>query len=424
MKKYLYFICGCLFFLSCSREFDAPIPDTDWDLFDSPGASSLASFTRSKSEGVYTLEQGADAFGSLTAAKWSYTVNGTDTVYHLSFFLERASAYFICEGKQLDSSILLNGYWRRMTTTETGKLRLTITKESGARHLLRAAPFDPSTNNITITGVYSVGNTTPDLPLTLRYTRPLNKARPFEILAHRGGGRTADLLPASENSVEMIKLASRFGATGVEIDVRMTKDGVPILFHDATLNERAVQQNGLLGPIENYTYQQLQTLVRLPKGERIPTLQQALETVVYHTPLDFVWLDTKYNGSLQILRDLQSEYRTKAAAMNRTLEIVIGIPDEEALKNFKQLPAYQNIPSLVELEAQNARDINARFWAPQWTLGLQNDEVGQMQNEGRQAFTWTMDVPENILQYMQQGRFNGILSNYPSLVAYYYYVAP
>jgi glycerophosphoryl diester phosphodiesterase len=424
MKKFLYLISSCLLFASCSREFEAPIPNTAWDLFDSPAATRLSTVTSNKIEGIYTLEQGADAFGPLTAVKWSYTVNGTDTTHHLSFFLETASAYFICQGKQRDSAILLNGYWRRMTTTETGAVRLTIAKDAGARHLLSNAPFNPATDRITITGVYGNGATTPDLPLTLRYTRPLNRNRPFEILAHRGGGRTADLLPASENSVEMIKLASQFGATGVEIDVQLTKDGVPILFHDATLNERAIQQNGLLGPIENYTFAQLHTLVRLPKGERIPTLRQALETVVYNTPLRFVWLDTKYNGSMQALKDLQAEFLAKAAAINRQLEIVIGIPDEDVLANFKKLSSYQNVPSLVELKAQDARDINARVWAPQWTLGLQNEEVQRMQSEGRRAFTWTMDVPENILQYMRQGRFNGILSNYPSLVAYYYYVAP
>jgi glycerophosphoryl diester phosphodiesterase len=424
MKKLIYTLSCLLVLLSCRREFVAPIPDLDWALFNSPAAKRLPSFTRNKIEGVYTLSAGSDVFGSLTAAKWSYTVNGTDTVYHLSFFLETSAAYFICEGKQLDSAILLNGYWRQMTTTETGRVQLTISKDSGARHLLRDTVFDPARNTIVINGVYGLENTAPDIPLSLRYTRPLNNTRPFEILAHRGGGRTADLLPASENSIEMIKLAARFGATGVEIDVRKTKDDVPILFHDATLNERVIQQNGLLGPIENYTLAQLQTLVRLKNGERIPTLRQALETIVYNTPLNFVWIDTKYDGSLQALQGLQLEFQARAAAINKPLEIVIGIPDEKALANFKQLPDYRSIPSLVELKTQDARDVNARIWAPQWTLGLQNEPVAQMQAEGRRAFTWTLDVAENIQRYIQQGRFNGILSNYPSLVAYYYYVAP
>jgi glycerophosphoryl diester phosphodiesterase len=422
--KGIYVIAGCLLLLSCRREFEAPVPDTTWDLFNSATAKALPAFTRSKAEGVYAIEQGSTDFGGSAAAKWSYTVNGTDTVHHFSFFLESASTHFICEGKQLDSNILLNGYWRRVTTTETGRVRLTITKEAGARHLLSTAPFNPVTDSITITGSYTTGENTPDLPVLLRYTRPLNKAKPFHILAHRGGGRTADLLPASENSVEMIKLASRFGATGIEIDVRMTKDGIPVLFHDATLNERVIQKNGLLGPIENYSFEQLNTLVRLPEGERIPTLKQALEAVVYNTPLQFVWLDTKYDGSLQVMRDLQAEYMSKAAAIGRTLEIVIGLPDEKALANFKKLPSHQSIPSLVELDPQDVRDIDANVWAPQWTLGLQTEEVSRMRAEGRKAFTWTMDVPENILQYMKEGQFDGILSNYPSLVAYYYYVAP
>ena len=286
---------------------------------------------------------------------------------------------------------------------------------------MKTLPFNPLTDSIIISGVYGFDNIVPDIPIRLRYTRPLYKATPFQILAHRGGGRTADRLPASENSVEIIKMASRFGATGIEIDVRMTKDGVPVLFHDATLNERVIQKNGLLGPIENFTYAQLSTLVSLPNGERIPTLRQALDVILLNTPLQFVWLDTKYDGSLQALKDFQAEYHAKAAAINRTLEIMIGIPDETALANFKNLPGYQAVPSLIELSLENVQDVNARIWAPQWTLGLQNDEVSRMQSQGRRAFVWTMDVSENILQYMREGRFNGILSNYPSLVAYHYY---
>jgi glycerophosphoryl diester phosphodiesterase len=37
---------------------------------------------------------------------------------------------------------------------------------------------------------------------------------------------------------------------------------------------------------------------------------------------------------------------------------------------------------------------------------------------------WTLDGAENIKEYMYNGDFDGILSNYPSLVAYYYYAKP
>jgi glycerophosphoryl diester phosphodiesterase len=411
----------CLLFLSCKRDVEAPVPDLKWELFQSPAAGRLAARSFRAMEGVYAIEQGMEEFGSLAAAKWSYTAGAGDTVYHLSFFCEREGTYVICEGRRMDSAILLDGYWRRIINTSTGKVRLTISRDRGARAILRSGNLLPG-DSLLITGVYGIGNTIPDLPVQFRYTKPLYSATPFEVLAHRGGGRTSDMLSASENSVEMIRLASRFGATGVEIDVKLTRDGTPVLFHDATLNERVTQKNGLVGPIENYTYDQLYALVKLVNGERIPTLRQALETVLYQTPLQFVWLDIKYANDMQAVRNLQAEFIQKAEAANRKLEIVIGIPDKEVMANFKRLPVYQTIPSLVEYAVEEANAVNAKIWAPQWTLGLQNSEVSGQQRQGRRVFTWTMDIEENVKQYMREGTFNGILTNYPSIVAYHYYV--
>jgi hypothetical protein len=45
-----------------------------------------------------------------------------------------------------------------------------------------------------------------------------------------------------------------------------------------------------------------------------------------------------------------------------------------------------------------------------------------MQAEGRRVFVWTLDVPAYVQEYIANGRFDGILSNYPSIVAYYHYV--
>lgn len=417
MKQTFCILAACLLLLSCKRELEAPVPELNWAEFTSPQARPLAAAVFQKMEGIYTVEEGAEEFGDLAPAKWSYTVEGADTLYHLSFFLGKQSAYFVCEGRRLDSAILLNGYWRRMVNTETGRLQLTITKEAGAADLLNGI----SNGNVAITGVYGRGDALPENPLRLRYVKPLYTATPFEILAHRCGGRTSDLLPASENSVEMTKLAARFGATGIETDVQLTKDGVPVIYHDATLNERLIQKNGLVGPVKNYTYAQLYALVRLIHGEHIPTLREILNTVLYNTPLEFVWLDSKYPESLPAEKELQAEFLQKAAVMGRKLEIVIGIPDEEVLAGFKRLPAYKTIPSLVEFSSEEAAAVNARVWGPQWTLGLQNEEVAAQQAQGRRVFTWTVDIPENVERYMREGRFNGILSNYPSVTAYYYY---
>jgi glycerophosphoryl diester phosphodiesterase len=66
--------------------------------------------------------------------------------------------------------------------------------------------------------------------------------------------------------------------------------------------------------------------------------------------------------------------------------------------------------------------LNAKVWGPRWTLGTQNDLVRQMQAEGRKVICWTIDVPAFIRQYINEGEFDGLLTNYPSLVTYYHYI--
>lgn len=270
--------------------------------------------------------------------------------------------------------------------------------------------------------LFGDGENVPEKKVVFRYDRPLHNRNNFQILAHRGGGRTSDLIDVSENSVELIKKSAQFGSTGVEIDVRLTSDGVPILYHDNTINIRLIQFNGMVGPIENYSYAQLSGLARLIHGEKIPTLREALDAVVYNTRLEFVWLDTKYAGDMQILRDIQSEYLQKAAAAGRTLDILIGLPTDDQLNGLLALPDYTTIPSLCELTLEDVRMVNAKVWAPRWTMGTQNSEVAQMHAEGRRVFTWTMDVPVYIDDFINQGDFDGILSNYPSIVAYHEYI--
>ncbi len=399
------------------------MPDTKtWDLFNNPAARKLPYTSRNAMEGVYTIGNANAIFGDLVAIKWSYTIDKGDTSFSVSGFFGKDIAYFICEGKQIEGNILLNGYWRKMVSTETGLIRLTIKPTEGAEALLSAAP-QITAGSVIMNGVFGNGQEEPALPISFTYNRKLNNApASFNILAHRSGGRNSDLLPVSENSVEMILKTAAFGSTGIEIDVRFTKDGIPIIYHDNDLNLREVQKSGLVGPIKNYTYEQLQAFVRLIHGERIPTLRQALETVLYQTQLTFVWLDTKYIGSLKEVQELQKEFLQKAATLGRKLEIVIGLPGDDQLQQFLQLPDYANTPSLCELSLEDVKKTNAKIWAPRFTEGTQNANVAAVHADGRRAFVWTLDVPEFIEQFIRDGNFDGILSNFPSCTAYYYYV--
>lgn len=58
------------------------------------------------------------------------------------------------------------------------------------------------------------------------------------IIAHRGGG-----LLAPENTLAALRYAANLGFAGVEFDVKLTADDVPVLFHDDTL-ERTTDGSG------------------------------------------------------------------------------------------------------------------------------------------------------------------------------------
>ena len=86
---------------------------------------------------------------------------------------------------------------------------------------------------------------------------------PF-VIAHRG----APLL-ATENTLDALMKAKEQGASAVECDIQLTRDQMPVILHDATL-DRTTCLSGLLSKIS------LKKLKALEAG--VPTLQEWLQT--------------------------------------------------------------------------------------------------------------------------------------------------
>jgi len=88
-----------------------------------------------------------------------------------------------------------------------------------------------------------------------------------EIVGHRGA---AGYEP--ENTLRAIRKGIECGVDWVEIDVRVTKDGVIVLMHDDTVN-RTTNGKGLLREMLFSEVRKLDA----GKGEKVPTLSEALE---------------------------------------------------------------------------------------------------------------------------------------------------
>src|SRR5262245_8945252 len=62
---------------------------------------------------------------------------------------------------------------------------------------------------------------------------PVNKKSPL-IIGHRGASAAAP-----ENTLTAFAQAVALGADGIELDVRLARDGVPVVIHDASLHHTA-----------------------------------------------------------------------------------------------------------------------------------------------------------------------------------------
>lgn len=96
--------------------------------------------------------------------------------------------------------------------------------------------------------------------------------------AHRGLHDNATEAP--ENSMAAFRKAVEAGF-GMELDVQVTKDGVPVIFHDFTLKRIC----GVEGKVVNCTYEELQAYTLCQSEERIPRLSDLLEMVDGRVPL-------------------------------------------------------------------------------------------------------------------------------------------
>ncbi len=92
------------------------------------------------------------------------------------------------------------------------------------------------------------------------------------VASHRA---THNVYP--ENSLKAIQESIRIGVDIIEIDVKVSKDGIPFLMHDRTLDRTTTGK----GDPEEFTWQELQQLFIVDKGKRtslkIPSLKDALE---------------------------------------------------------------------------------------------------------------------------------------------------
>ncbi len=189
-----------------------------------------------------------------------------------------------------------------------------------------------------------------------------------------------------------------------------------------TFSPRTVQGSYLLGKVENFDLEQIKIFGQLVYGESIPTLDEALSTIIDETKLSLIWIDLKDPEIVDAVILAQQNAINHAASIGRNIKILMGIPTDEILNAYNSSIYKNTTPTLVELDANTAKSLQTcEAWAPRWTNGIPSQgTLDEMHSRNILVFTWTLDVRDYINDFLE-AKIDGILSNYPSLVAGMYY---
>ena len=149
-------------------------------------------------------------------------------------------------------------------------------------------------------------------------------ATPFSLsdfdYAHRGLWSKDDV---PENSIAAYDAAIAAGIA-MEFDIRLSKDGVPVCFHDRTLEK----MTGRPGDLADFTAAELATFKLANTQETIPTLEAVLARWPHHMPLivEIKAMDIPPVPVAQATAKQVEAYEGRAAIISFNKEAVAAIP--------------------------------------------------------------------------------------------------
>jgi glycerophosphoryl diester phosphodiesterase len=378
-------------------------------------------------EGGFDLTEGSDLLGDDLSIR---TTIGT-----VSLLTDKKAGFAVLGAACLaDDEVVLEGYWQYPTRAASGLVRLFAGPEEVARQLCRGQTPEASAG-LELNGYYGNDDDFPRVPLALHWARELKPWRGrFFTVAHHGACEATDHCGVSQNSVETIRLSDRVGANAVEIDVRATRDGIPVLFHDPGLSSALVRGLFCNGKISELSLAELRGNCALRYGETIPTVAEGLAAIIDDTELEGVYLDVKVPEAMlptarivnQVLSELARRNGNDDPSDDRQVGIVIAIVSDEnlqawhSMKTTLQAEGLSVPPCLVEYDPDLVLSEGCVAWGPTWTGGPQTSEVEKLRQAGAMTVFWTINQTDFMDQYLKRSMPNGIITSRAALLFHRY----
>lgn len=160
---------------------------------------------------------------------------------------------------------------------------------------------------------------------------------------------------APENSLTAFERACQAGF-GIELDIRLSKDGELVVFHDETLTRVC----GIDGKVSDYTAKELSEFSLSGSSDTVPAFREALSLVGGRVPLLIELKQAQGEGSvaekfLEEIKDYRGEFIVESfnpLALRKVRrarrDIFLGILSTEYMKEekFRGKPAYRQLERL------------------------------------------------------------------------------
>ena len=235
-------------------------------------------------------------------------------------------------------------------------------------------------------------------------------------LAHRGAREQAP-----ENTIPAFEKAAELGADGVELDVQLTADGVPVVFHD-----RAVERlTGGVGYLTEMTLSQVKALDAGSRfsprfaATRIPTLDEVFEELG-----DRLLFNIELKSLSAHSRGLEHAVVQSIQRHDMADRVVISSFNLLSLRHVRRLApglalgCLYYAPGLPQPLSKGwlARPIIGRHEAHHPHFSIVNGAYMRWARQHRyRVNVWTVNEPEDI-QRMRDLGVDAIMSDRPDLV--------
>jgi len=227
------------------------------------------------------------------------------------------------------------------------------------------------------------------------------------VIAHRGASKAAP-----ENTRSALVAAVEQKAPIIEFDVRETKDGKLVLFHDDSLERVA----GKKGSIESGTWKEVADL-DVGKwfgdgkfaGEKPMLLEEALEFCVDH---DIVALVEHKSGSPQ-------NYAKVIRALNSPQHVIVQSFQWGFLKGFQEEVPGIPIGALGSKELSSEKLGQIEAFRPTW-VGWKHSDLSQsnlekLQEAGFRVALWTVNKTSDARPWIARG-VDAIITDVPAVM--------